>query len=116
MTRKGAVRLTAYERQQLEGVAGYVQEHLAAPLEIEETALVAGISPYKFKAGFLEVYGQHFTDYLKMLRMRKAARLLLETNELVAVVGKACGYRNEASFYRAFKQWSGQTPDAFRKG
>lgn len=116
MKHKREVRLKAFERKQLEWVAGYVQEHLAGPLEIEQIALVAGISPYKFKAGFPEVYGQHFTDYVRMLRLKKAALLLLKTNDLVAVVGKACGYRNEASFYRAFKQWSGQTPDAFRKG
>lgn len=111
---KRVVRLKAYEKKQVEWAAGYVCAQLAAPLTAEMVALAAGISPYKFKAGFLLVYGQQFGDYVKEQRMKRACALLLETNAVVAWIGKQCGYKNEASFYRAFKEWTGQTPTDFR--
>ena len=115
MNSKREVRLRAYEKQQVLWAACYVQKNLAAPLDAEMVAIAADLSLHKLKVGFVQAYQTSFTDFVKQQRMKKAEAMLLETNALVAVVAKACGYTNESAFYRAFKKWKGQTPDDFRK-
>ncbi|MEQ9694939.1 helix-turn-helix domain-containing protein [Shimia sp. SDUM112013] len=44
----------------------------------------------------------------------RAKELLLETNRPVAEIGRSLGYREPRSFRRAFRDWTGQSPAAFR--
>ena len=50
------------------------------------------------------------------LRQRLAIDLLTRTRRPVAQVAALAGFRNEKSFARAFRQWTGQPPGAFRRG
>ena len=48
------------------------------------------------------------------VRQSRARDLLLRTSRPIKQVAEAVGFRNEKSFIRAFKAWSGQSPAAFR--
>lgn len=48
------------------------------------------------------------------VRMERAKDLLYRTDKPVKQVAAAVGFRNEKSFARAFRQWAGTTPAAFR--
>lgn len=50
------------------------------------------------------------------VRFDCARELLLRSAKPVKQVAAAAGFRNEKSFIRAFRQWSGQTPAEFRRG
>ena len=50
------------------------------------------------------------------VRMERARELLLRTGRPVKQVAAAVGFRNEKSFARAFRQWVGVAPGAFREG
>jgi AraC-like DNA-binding protein len=50
------------------------------------------------------------------VRFEKAKDLLLRTSKPVKQVAEASGFRNEKSFTRAFREWSGQSPAEFRQG
>jgi len=50
------------------------------------------------------------------VRFEKARDLLLRTSKPVKQVAEASGFRNEKSFIRAFREWSGQSPAEFRQG
>ena len=49
-------------------------------------------------------------------RREHACALLLRTQQPMRQVAHAAGFRNDKSFIRAFRQWTGQTPEAFRTG
>ncbi len=49
------------------------------------------------------------------VRQARAIDLLLRTNRPIKQVAASAGFRNEKSFIRAFKTWTGQTPDEFRR-
>ena len=49
-------------------------------------------------------------------RSQKAKDLLLRTIQPVKQVAAASGFRNEKSFIRAFRTWTGCTPTDFRRG
>lgn len=48
-------------------------------------------------------------------RRNRAVDLLLRTNRPIKHVALAVGYRNEKSFSRAFKEWTGESPGHFRE-
>ena len=48
------------------------------------------------------------------LRRDRATELLLRTQRPIKQVAEAAGFQNEKSFMRAFKSWTGHTPDEFR--
>jgi AraC-like DNA-binding protein len=50
------------------------------------------------------------------VRCDRAKDLLLRTDKPVKQVAAAAGFRNEKSFQRAFKAWTGVSPAAFRHG
>lgn len=50
------------------------------------------------------------------VRSERAKDLLYRTRKPVKQIAAATGFRNEKSFMRAFRQWTGLTPAEFRKG
>jgi AraC-like DNA-binding protein len=50
------------------------------------------------------------------VRSQKAKDLLLRTTQPIKQVAAASGFRNEKSFIRAFRSWTGGTPNDFRRG
>jgi AraC-like DNA-binding protein len=49
------------------------------------------------------------------VRQARAVELLHRTERPIKQVAEAAGFRNEKSFIRAFKSWTGLSPAAFRK-
>jgi AraC-like DNA-binding protein len=50
------------------------------------------------------------------VRCERAKDLLWRSGMPAKQVAEAVGFRNEKSFIRAFRQWTGQTPAEFRRG
>ena len=48
------------------------------------------------------------------VRLERASQLLHRTDKPLKQVAAAVGFRNEKSFGRAFRQWTGVTPTEFR--
>ena len=48
------------------------------------------------------------------VRRARAADLLLRTRQPLARVARAVGFQNDKSFIRAFRHWTGRTPEQFR--
>ena len=48
------------------------------------------------------------------VRRERAVQLLLRTRRPIKQVAEAAGFRNEKSFIRAFRAWTGQSPGEFR--
>ncbi len=59
-----------------------------------------------------ETFGALLTD----VRQQRARRLLADPAVTQAEVAFLLGYRDQASFHRAFRKWFGTTPSLFRRG
>lgn len=73
-----------------------------------------GVNPRYLSKLFKEQIGEKFIDYLIRIRMEKAKRLLLETNDSVQDVGEQVGYTHVISFHRAFKKLYDLSPGDYR--
>ncbi|HEY1231727.1 MAG TPA: AraC family transcriptional regulator, partial [Ramlibacter sp.] len=118
MLRQGALALTVrqYRRDRL--LVPQVRQALAAHPERAHSA--------EALAQLLHVSGRTLHRQLKEegaslqqlkdeVRMERAKDLLWRTDKPLKQVAAAVGFRNEKSFARAFRQWMGTTPAAFRE-
>ena len=63
----------------------------------------------------LQEEGASLQQLKDQVRFERAKNLLLRTTKPVKQVAAAAGFRNEKSFTRAFRDWTGETPAAFRQ-
>jgi AraC-like DNA-binding protein len=92
-----------------------IHTHPEQQWSVRDLANRAGLSRSKFALRFVEVFGCPPFDYLRDVRMRLACRLLCESDHGIKEISARAGYATEASFSRAFSQWCGCAPGAYRR-
>jgi len=102
-------------RQALDRACLLLEERFDDPPELEALAKAAGMSPFHFSRVFKEMTGQAPKQYLKRIRLDRAAYYLKYSDWQVVDVGLACGFQNHESFTRAFQKLHGQSPSAYRR-
>jgi transcriptional regulator GlxA family with amidase domain len=98
-------------RRALDYVALHAHESLAQP----EVAKAAGMSTSRFRAFFKETTGWGFAQYLRELRVERAAKLLRGTTESVATIAHRTGFADQSHLLRCFKLKYGNSPLAYRR-
>lgn len=88
--------------------------YLHRDLPLEELAAAAHLSPFHFARLFKKLTGASPHAYLASLRVRRAQRLLAETDLSITEVGAQVGYASSSHFTKAFRQATGLAPRAFR--
>jgi transcriptional regulator GlxA family with amidase domain len=94
----------------------YMSEHLAEPLRVSALARLAGLSPAHFGELFKQHTGCSPRDYLHLLRIHQACRLLRDSSLSIKEVAGRVGYRDPLHFSRQFKDFQGVSPRAYREG
>ena len=87
-----------------------------APLALSDLAERAGLSPFHFLRIFRDVTGTTPHQYLVGARLRRAARLLLDTAQPVTRIAYDVGFEDLSNFTRTFRREIGCTPRAYRTG
>lgn len=64
---------------------------------------------------FKEYVGDNFSSYLEDLRMKRACRLLIDTDYNIKDIAHKSGYSSYTSFSRAFKRNKGMSASQFRR-
>ena len=80
----------------------------------EDLALLLNLSPRSLHRQLKEE-GTSLQVLKDEVRHERAIELLQRTRKPIKQVAESAGFQNEKSFIRAFKQWTGQTPAAFRE-
>lgn len=82
---------------------------------IDDLAKQYLINTTTLKDTFKNVYGMPIATYMKDFRMKKAAVLLVDTNNSIADIATAVGYENQSKFSNAFRDIFQILPTAYRK-
>lgn len=85
------------------------------PWTVETLAGAVGISRSGLAARFADLVGEAPMSYLRQWRFEVARHWLRETDQTLAEIAEQLGYESEASFSRAFKKATGQTPGSVRR-
>ena len=86
------------------------------PRPVEAAARAAGVSEFHFIRRFKRETGMTPGEFLLRYRIVRAMNLLTATAASIASVGRAVGYKDPASFSRAFAKVAGVPPRAYRRG
>lgn len=94
-------------------VLEYIGEHYAEELSIPDLARICFFSEYHFMRFFKKYVGTSCLEYIKNLRLEKAAELFTQGEQSVLDTALCCGFGNLSYFYREFKKKYGMTPKKF---
>ncbi|NVO20857.1 MAG: response regulator [Bacteroidetes bacterium] len=75
-----------------------------------ELAMSRSVLYRKLKA----ITGNSIQDFVRIVKLRKAARLLLDTNDPIADISFQSGFSNSKHFSTAFRKQFGKTPSEYR--
>jgi AraC family transcriptional regulator len=93
----------------------YIDAHLQAPITLKELATAAGYSPWHAARLFKEVTGNTPFDYIRALRLTKAALQLRDGHERIVDVALDFVFDSHEGFTRAFSKEFGMSPKIYSK-
>lgn len=97
-------------------VLEYLNENLSRKLTIAELAAVSGLSPFHFIRAFAKTFGQAPHQYLLVLRLTLAEKLLVEGNLSIADIAYLSGFSSQSHLTVAMKRYRHTTPAEIRFG
>jgi AraC-like DNA-binding protein/quercetin dioxygenase-like cupin family protein len=92
----------------------YTKEHLES-VTADEVSRAVSVSERTLRRLFQEALGLSWRTYLLHARMLRAMALLASPGQSVQETATAVGFDSLSSFTRAFAQFCGETPSAYRK-
>jgi len=93
----------------------YMEEHCTRKITLAELADLAHMSPNYFCNYFKTQTGISAFTQLNYIRVKRATKLLRDSNDSIVNIAENCGYENVSFFIRKFKEIQGCTPSAYRK-
>ncbi|GBF76933.1 AraC family transcriptional regulator [Paenibacillus sp. 598K] len=94
----------------------HIRRHYHEPITVADAASRVNLSPNHFCKRFKQLTGTTLIDYVHLLRINEAHRLLQESDAPVASIAEQVGYTNLTYFGRMFKRLKRTTPSAVRRG
>jgi AraC-like DNA-binding protein len=93
----------------------YIEEHITEPITLRMLADAANYSPWYADRVFKELTGQTPFEYLRAVRLARAAARLRDTDAKIIDVALDFVFGSHEGFTRAFSKQFGITPQHFRK-
>ena len=105
------IRLKSPDEKLLDKIMECVRKNLTnSDLNIDMISDEVGISRVHLHRKMKELTGQTPHDFIRSIRLKKAAQLLTERGMNVTEVMYACGFANSASFSTIFRKYYGMSP------
>ena len=96
-------------------VKTYIETNLQKKMSLYELAQVAGYSPWYLSIIFKQYCGKTIFEYIRSLRLSKAAIVLRDNEEKVLDVAIDFIFDTHEGFTRAFSKEFGIAPNAYKK-
>lgn len=93
----------------------YIEKNKGIDIKLEELAKNAGFSYSYFSYLFKKETGKTLTEYIQMVRIETAKKLLVEKERNVSEIAELVGYSDIKFFTKQFKKTLGVSPNEYRK-
>ena len=103
------------DRRRAVETALWIDAHSHRPIDLEDAAAQAGISPFHFLRLFSDVLGVTPHQYLVRSRLRHAARRLADDDSPITDIAYDVGFGDLSNFVRTFHRAAGVSPLRFRQ-
>lgn len=92
----------------------HIQTHLENDLNLDTLAERVGFSAYHYHRIFRDIIGEPVKEYVRRLRIERAAYRLKVSEETILHIALDAGFKTHESFTRAFTRQFHITPNVFR--
>ncbi|WP_426448105.1 AraC family transcriptional regulator [Paenibacillus sp. S-38] len=100
--------------QKVTEIASYIHGHYQDALTLGGVAKQFFISPAYLSRVFLKLTGFHFSEYIRVVRVREAQKLLRTTRDKVQSISEQVGFEHISHFNKTFKRIAGLSPLQYR--
>ncbi|MEK4435464.1 AraC family transcriptional regulator [Paenibacillus sp. FSL K6-2862] len=98
-----------------QAVVRFLNDNYRNPLTLPEVAAEFRISPHYLSRLFKQTTGFTFIDYLNLLRVKEAQRLLRESEDSITEIAWRAGFGNFSHFGKVFKRTVQMSPRTYRQ-
>ena len=103
------------EKHYIEDAVEYLQSNFASNVTLGDMAKKYFVSPEHFSRVFKRETGFHFSEYLNLLRLKKAESMLRQLNAAtVTEIAQSCGFNDSNYFSIKFKNFYGVSPKKYQ--
>jgi AraC family transcriptional regulator len=113
-SRAGAAEPAAPRPTWLRRAHDLIHDDAGGPLTLSSVAREVGVHPAHLARTFRAHYGRSIGDYVRRLRIERAARELSEGAATIAEIGLRSGFFDQSHFSRVFREHTGLPPAAYR--
>ncbi|MDC7232709.1 MAG: AraC family transcriptional regulator [Spirochaetales bacterium] len=92
----------------------YIDAHFAEAISVKDVAHEVCISESYFKSIFKKTSGYSYSEYLTIVRINQAKKLLKTTEKAITEIAMDVGYQTPNSFSALFKRETGMTPTQYK--
>lgn len=99
----------------LADVFAFIEAHYHEPISLKDIAAAVGLTPGHLTTVVRRKTGRTVQSWILERRMAEARKMLVNTDQTVAQVGRSVGYGDPVYFSRTFRQANGTTPLSWRR-
>ena len=100
----------------IEKAIKYVEDNISrSDLSVEELSRALGMSRVHLYKKLLQITGKSPIEFIRVIRLKRAAQLLRESQLHVSEVAYEVGFNNPKYFSRHFKDEFGVLPSAYQE-
>lgn len=92
----------------------YIEEHQGEDIALNDVAKAVHASTFHFCKMFKKATGMTFTQYLSLIRVTKAKKLLANPQLRISEIAFDAGFASLTHFNRTFRKLTGESPTAYR--
>jgi AraC family transcriptional regulator len=106
---------SAFSAHRLHDVMNAVLKHPEQDHTLDEMAARAGVTPSHFCRIFKRANGVSPHQFVMKARLDRAQEMISQSDASLALIADSLGFTSQSHFTRAFRQFTGRTPSAFRR-
>ena len=101
--------------EKLSTITQYIKEHYNEDISLESVAETFGFNPTYLSKMFQKYAGINYKTYVMDVRMNKAYKELMNTNDSITEIATRNGFSDSRSFTKAFRKRFNLLPSIYRK-
>ena len=103
------------DREFIERAVAVVEANMSnSALDIDMLCTEMAISRSSLYRKFADITGQKPTEFVRVIRLRRAAEMIKAGDCTISEIAYACGFSSPSYFNRRFKEMFGASPTEFR--
>ncbi|MFC0213691.1 helix-turn-helix domain-containing protein [Paenibacillus chartarius] len=111
----GMEQTPSQSQSNVKRILQFINQNYTGEVSLDDISKALHLNKYYLCHIFKEITGHTINNYLVRRRLEEAKKLLLSTDEPIGVIAEKLGFTTPIHFSRSFKQFSGVSPQAFRK-